>query len=133
MTEMFLFVLCFTVMSQTPERCFATVAVIARPFTHSLLIICCRDRNQPTNTRFLSEVIWKHQQRATRLLHVICCSFHHLLLLFSPLCPSLPPSCIFCSLASPPSLCLCSCRLLMVLNGHITERNCFLNNSTGTR
>lgn len=50
---------------------------------------------------------------------------------------SLPPSCIFCPLPIPshPSPCLHACPGMpqMVLNGRITERNCFVNNSTGTR
>ena len=61
-----------------------------------------------------------------------------------PLCPSLSPSSTSCfllpsflssPLLSHPSLCLHSCpsRLQMVLNGRITERNCLVNNSTGTR
>lgn len=68
---------------------------------------------------------------------IIMYYYNHAPLAMSFTISSLPPSCIFRPLPIPshpsPRLPTCPGRLQMVLNGRITERNCFVNNSTGTR
>lgn len=118
---------------------------------HTLSI---RDDMQNTRREHLPSSWTKHPPVT---VHLICCFtppplfapsiiyYSNRNLFFPPLCPSLSPlslsilylllpSSIF-PLPSHPSLCLRSCpaRLQMVLNGRITECNCFVNNSTGTR
>lgn len=119
---------------------------------HTLSI---RDDMQNTRREHLPSSWTKHPPVT---VHLICCFtppplfapsiiyYSNRNLFFPPLCPSLSSLSLhpvsfasFLYLSSPlpshPSLCLCSCpgRLQMVLNGRITERNCFVNNSTGTR